>query len=49
MSYGNLIVGETTLERMVKKRAIVAGCTLTPEIEEGPYYYNGSLVRQVIK
>ncbi|CAF1313664.1 unnamed protein product [Adineta ricciae] len=30
------------------KRAVVSGCSLTPEIEEGPYYYNGSLVRQNI-
>ncbi|CAF1350172.1 unnamed protein product [Adineta steineri] len=34
--------------RLFQKRSVVSGCTLTPEIEEGPYYYNGSLVRQNI-
>ncbi|UJR35139.1 hypothetical protein I4U23_027910 [Adineta vaga] len=40
------ISSSTKQHSLLKKRAVVSGCTLTPEIEEGPYYYNGSLVRQ---
>jgi hypothetical protein len=38
-------LGGNIFQRIQKKRAVVSGCTLTSEIEEGPYYYNGSLVR----
>ncbi|CAF1347562.1 unnamed protein product [Adineta steineri] len=43
-----LLLLAITVTNGSKKRSVVSGCTLTPEIEEGPYYYNGSLVRQNI-